>query len=53
MDSSLFHGEEAYSYAIALSEAIDSIKPKNIACQIFASDLDSGAIEKARRGNIQ
>lgn len=44
-------GEEAYSYAIALREVIDSIIPeKNISVQIFATDLDSGAIEKARRG---
>jgi two-component system CheB/CheR fusion protein len=44
-------GEEAYSYAIAFREVIDSISPeKNISVQIFATDLDSGAIEKARRG---
>jgi two-component system, chemotaxis family, CheB/CheR fusion protein len=44
-------GEEAYSYAIALREIIDSLKPKkNISFQIFASDLDSGAIERARKG---
>jgi two-component system, chemotaxis family, CheB/CheR fusion protein len=44
-------GEEAYSYAIALREVIESFHPyKDINVQIFASDLDNAAIEKARRG---
>jgi two-component system, chemotaxis family, CheB/CheR fusion protein len=44
-------GEEAYSYAIALKEVIESFLPdKNISAQIFASDLDSRAIDKARKG---
>ena len=44
-------GEEAYSLAIILKEAIESIKPAgNFKIQIFASDLDKDAIEKARLG---
>jgi len=44
-------GEEAYSMAITFKEALDSFKPqKNITLQIFATDLDSDAIEKARKG---
>ncbi len=42
-------GEEAYSMAIALHEYISE---ENLACkiQVFATDLDSGAIETARSG---
>ncbi len=44
-------GEEAYSLAILFKEAIEQIKPaKNISLQIFATDLDQHAIEKAREG---
>jgi two-component system CheB/CheR fusion protein len=44
-------GEEAYSLAIALREALDELKPKgNFPIQIFATDLDKDAIEKARQG---
>ena len=44
-------GEEAYSLAIVLKEASDSLKPgKHFKIQIFASDLDRDAIEKARSG---
>jgi two-component system, chemotaxis family, CheB/CheR fusion protein len=44
-------GEEAYSYAITIREAFDSLSPgENIKVQIFASDLDNGAIERARKG---
>ena len=44
-------GEEAYSLAIVLQEVIDEIKPKKrLAIQIFATDLDRDAIEKARLG---
>ena len=44
-------GEEAYSLAILFKEALDDLKPaKNIALQIFATDLDHYAIEKAREG---
>ncbi len=44
-------GEEAYSLAIIFKEALEKIKsPKNITLQIFATDLDSDAIEVARKG---
>ena len=44
-------GEEAYSLAIVLREALDDLKPKrNVPIQIFATDLDKDAIEKARQG---
>lgn len=44
-------GEEAYSLAIALKEAVEEFRPKvTIAIQIFATDLDRDAIDKARQG---
>ncbi len=44
-------GEEAYSLAIIFQEALERIKPKgNVTLQIFATDLDHDAIEKARQG---
>ncbi len=44
-------GEEAYSLAIVLKEAVEAIRPKvKCAVQIFATDLDKDAIEKARQG---
>jgi two-component system CheB/CheR fusion protein len=44
-------GEEAYSLAMAFKEAVEKAKPKgNFALQIFATDLDRDAIDKARRG---
>ena len=44
-------GEEAYSLAIVLKEAVEKLKPKGrFAIQIFATDLDKDAIEKARQG---
>jgi two-component system CheB/CheR fusion protein len=44
-------GEEAYSLAIAFKEALDQLKPRgNFKLQIFATDLDRDAIEKARQG---
>jgi two-component system, chemotaxis family, CheB/CheR fusion protein len=44
-------GEEAYSLAITFREVTDKIKkPRNISLQIFATDLDMEAIEKARKG---
>ena len=44
-------GEEAYSLAIVFKEAIEKIKKiKNLTLQIFATDLDIEAIEKARKG---
>lgn len=42
-------GEEAYSLAIVLKELIEETHRK-ISLQIFASDLDLDAIEKARKG---
>jgi two-component system CheB/CheR fusion protein len=44
-------GEEAYSMAIILSEVLENENlKKNIAVQIFATDIDNNSIEKARKG---
>ncbi len=43
-------GEEAYSMAIIFREAMESENLNNITVQIFATDIDSNAIEKARKG---
>ncbi|HSN48611.1 MAG TPA: chemotaxis protein CheB [Flavobacterium sp.] len=44
-------GEEAYSLAIIFKEVMEKIKKsRNISLQIFATDLDTEAIEKARKG---
>ena len=44
-------GEETYSVAIAFKEALEKMKiKKNIGLQIFATDIDSEAIDQARRG---
>ncbi len=44
-------GEEAYSLAIVLREAVEEAKPKGqFAIQVFATDLDRDAIDKARQG---
>jgi len=44
-------GEEAYSLAIVLKECLHATKQKhNITIQIFATDIDSDAIDVARRG---
>lgn len=44
-------GEEAYSLAITFKEVIEQIKPKGrFSLQIFATDLDQDAIDKARQG---
>lgn len=44
-------GEEAYSLAILFKETLEEFKPaKKITLQIFATDLDQQAIEKAREG---
>jgi two-component system CheB/CheR fusion protein len=44
-------GEEAYSLAISFKEAFEQAKTKgNFALQIFATDLDHDAIDKARQG---
>ena len=42
-------GEEAYSFAILISEAMEKLK-KHINVQIFATDIDEGAIDSARKG---
>jgi two-component system CheB/CheR fusion protein len=43
-------GEEAYSLAIVFKEAIEKANlNKNFSLQIFATDLDNNAIEKARK----
>jgi len=44
-------GEEAYSLAIVFKEALEQLNPpRNFTIQIFATDLDGDAIEKAREG---
>ena len=44
-------GEEAYSLAIVFKEALAKIKNhRNLNLQIFATDLDTDSIEKARKG---
>ena len=44
-------GEEAYSLAIIFKEAFEKIEEhKNLTFQIFATDLDLDAIDKARKG---
>jgi chemotaxis methyl-accepting protein methylase len=44
-------GEEAYSLAIAFREAVEQARLKgSFALQIFATDLDRDAIDKARQG---
>ena len=44
-------GEEAYSLAIILKEAVEEIQPRRQwILQIFATDLDPDAIDKARTG---
>jgi chemotaxis methyl-accepting protein methylase len=44
-------GEEAYSLAIAFKEALEQAKPtENYKLQIYATDLDQDAIDKARQG---
>ena len=42
-------GEEAYSLAILLQESVDNLK-QNLPIQIFASDIDAEAIDRARAG---
>jgi two-component system CheB/CheR fusion protein len=44
-------GEEAYSLAIIFKEALDAALPgKKMSLQIFATDIDTDAIDKARKG---
>ena len=42
-------GEEAYSFAILVSEAMEKLK-NHIQVQIFATDIDALAIDAARKG---
>jgi two-component system CheB/CheR fusion protein len=44
-------GEEAYSLAMVFKEALERVKPRgNHPLQIFATDLDRDAVDKARQG---
>jgi two-component system CheB/CheR fusion protein len=44
-------GEEAYSLAIVFQDVMDKLNPnKGFSIQIFATDLDNEAIDKAREG---
>jgi two-component system CheB/CheR fusion protein len=44
-------GEEAYSLAMVFKETMETIKPhKNFSLQIFATDLDTGSLDVARKG---
>ncbi len=44
-------GEEAYSLAIVFMEALEKVNPNiRISLQIFASDIDTDAIDIARKG---
>jgi two-component system CheB/CheR fusion protein len=44
-------GEESYSLAIAFKEALAQVRPEGVyTLQIFATDLDRDAVDKARQG---
>jgi len=44
-------GEEAYSLAITFKEVLEQVKPaESYKLQVFATDLDRDAIDKARQG---
>ncbi|HTJ79624.1 MAG TPA: chemotaxis protein CheB [Rariglobus sp.] len=43
-------GEEAYSLAMAFVETVKLLKGHNLSLQIYATDLDKDAIDKARHG---
>ena len=45
-------GEEAYSLAMTFKEVMDEVPHKNITLQVFATDLDTDAIDFARKGNF-
>ena len=46
-------GEEAYSLAIVFKEVLENLAPnKKLRLQIFATDFDSEAIAKARKGRF-
>ena len=42
-------GEEAYSLAIVFRECLEKVK-ENYKVQIFATDIDAGIVERARKG---
>ncbi|HWR90775.1 MAG TPA: chemotaxis protein CheB, partial [Desulfobacterales bacterium] len=45
-------GEEAYSLAMVFKEALEQAKPsRNFSLQVFATDLDRDAIDRARAGD--
>jgi chemotaxis methyl-accepting protein methylase len=45
-------GEEAYSLGMVFKEALEQCTPaKNVRLQIFATDLERGAVERARQGH--
>ena len=44
-------GEEAYSLAMVFKEALERVQPAgNVSLQVFATDLDRDAIDRARAG---
>ena len=43
-------GEEAYSIAMILKDSIDRLKSR-VAMQVFATDIDQDAIDRARQGS--
>lgn len=43
-------GEEAYSLAMAFVETVKQLKLDRVSLQIYATDLDKDAIDKARQG---
>ena len=44
-------GEEAYSLAMVFKEALERARPaRNVSLQVFATDLDRDAIDRARSG---
>src|ERR1022692_3843924 len=46
-----YTGEEAYSLAMVFKEVMEEVKPKrNNTLQVFATDLNKDAIDKARQG---
>lgn len=43
-------GEEAYSVGIVLSECLEALKVDGVKAQIFATDIDKEAVDRARQG---
>jgi len=46
-------GEEAYSLAIVFHELLTSVHAKDVAVQIYATDIDIGAVTAARTGHYR